>query len=113
MTWILLRSPPFLRRCLRLRIKEPEKEKLVRILTSHIPLDGSLSEDQQGSLLSSRGEIIKFFLQRRSEGEMATDQLMNAIFMVSGGLATQESEKERKDLIQQLLRPLSSKEPGS
>jgi MoxR-like ATPase len=106
-------SPAFLRRCLRLRIKEPEGEKLARILTLHIPLDGSLPEEQKGRLLSSRQEIIELFLQKRSEGEMATDQLMNAVFMISGGLAADESDKARKELIKLLLQPLSSKEPGS
>jgi MoxR-like ATPase len=106
-------SPAFLRRCLRLRIREPEKEKLARTLALHLPLDGSLPEDWKGRLLSSREEIIELFLQRRSEGEMATDQLLNAVFMASGGLAAQETEKERKGLIQQLLHPLSSKESNS
>jgi MoxR-like ATPase len=106
-------SPAFLRRCLRLRIKEPGKEKLARILASHMPLGGALPDDQKGHLLSGREEVIELFLQRRSEGEMATDQLMNAVFMASGGLAAHESEKERKDLIQQLLRPLSGKESDS
>lgn len=103
-------SPAFLRRCLRLRIQNPDKTKLARILESHIPMDANLSAEQKSQLLATRDEIIELFLQRRSEGEMATDQLMNAVFMASGRLAVQESAKERKELIARLLQPLSSRE---
>jgi MoxR-like ATPase len=103
-------SPAFLRRCLRLRIQNPDKTKLARILASHMPMDADLPMEQKGRLLATRDEIIELFLQRRVEGEMATDQLMNAVFMASGGLAAQESDREQKELIARLLQPLSSRE---
>jgi MoxR-like ATPase len=103
-------SPAFLRRCLRLRIQNPDKTKLARILMSHMPMDDKLSKEEQGRLLATRNGIVELFLQRRSEGEMATDQLMNAVFMASGGLAALESDRERKELMARLLQPLSSRE---
>jgi MoxR-like ATPase len=106
-------SPAFLRRCLRLRIQNPDKIKLARILESHMPVKRDIPADEKGRVLAAHDEIIELFLQKRSEGEMATDQLMNAVFMAAGGMAAQDSDKERKELIERLLQPLSGREPGS
>jgi MoxR-like ATPase len=105
-------SPAFLRRCLRLRIKDPDKSKLARILQSHMPMDRSVPALEGSRLLATRTEIVELFLQKRSEGEMATDQLMNAVFMACGGLAIPDSEQDqqRKELIARLLQPLSSRD---
>jgi MoxR-like ATPase len=102
-------SPAFLRRCLRLRIQNPSKPKLGRILESQMPM-GNVSQDERGRELAARNDIVELFLQKRLEGEMATDQLMNAVFMASGSFAAPGSDRERTQLIARLLQPLSSQD---
>jgi MoxR-like ATPase len=67
---------PFLRRCLRLDIKEPSPEKLAQIVNNHF---GDLAEDK-------RNEVVRLFLARRTKGDLATDQLLNALYLTSIGV---------------------------
>jgi MoxR-like ATPase len=86
--------PPFLRRCLRLNMCDPDREQLGRIIT----------------------ELIDTFLQRRDTNreQLATDQLLNALFMIVREREWMSSEKQ--DLIDRLLapldRPLANKTKG-
>lgn len=64
---------PFLRRCIRLDMKTPSEEKLRRIVYEH--LNVSTSPGQQ--------DIIAEFVQRAQRGDLATDQLLNAVFLTS------------------------------
>lgn len=63
--------PAFLRRCVRLEIAEPDPRQLEAIVRAH------LGEDA----LEAGADVIARFLQRRSTGELATDQLLNALFV--------------------------------
>jgi MoxR-like ATPase len=63
--------PPFLRRCLRLEIKPPTPDRLAAIVRAHL---GDEVAEQSS-------ELIRTFVKRRSEGDLATDQLLNAIFL--------------------------------
>jgi MoxR-like ATPase len=64
--------PPFLRRCLRLDIQPPGKDKLSNIVRAHL-----------GPEIEKAAEpLIVDFLNRRTIGDIATDQLLNAIFLV-------------------------------
>ena len=85
---------PFLRRCLRLDIPEPGREELQRIAIAHL---GQESE-------TVANELIERFLEKRREQELATDQLLNAIYLV---MRSNPSEVDRDQLIKQLLKPLS------
>jgi MoxR-like ATPase len=62
-------APPFLRRCIRLDIDPPDPEKLKRIVLEHLGQD----------VLEKAGPLIDDFLIRRRSGDIATDQLLNAI----------------------------------
>jgi MoxR-like ATPase len=63
--------PAFLRRCIRLDIKEPNDEKLARIIEAQLP----------EATKAASSPLIKKFLEQRSKGELATDQLLNAVYL--------------------------------
>ncbi|MFN9599056.1 MAG: AAA family ATPase, partial [Dolichospermum sp.] len=67
--------PPFLRRCIRLNIQEPDKKELERIVKAHLQLDDKLPEIAD--------KLIDQFLKKRQNGELATDQLLNAVYLVT------------------------------
>jgi MoxR-like ATPase len=67
--------PAFLRRCLRLDILPPDETKLARIVDLHF------KDDLEA--LSRAKELIKSFMARASEDQLATDQLLNAIFLMT------------------------------
>lgn len=99
--------PPFLRRCLRLNMQDPERDDLERIVKAHLK-DCDVSEQ-------TIRELIDQFLKRRdsktNREQLATDQLLNALFFVvrdREGIA-----KDKETLINHLLaaldRPLETK----
>jgi MoxR-like ATPase len=63
--------PPFLRRCLRLRIPQPTPDRLAAIVQSHLGAEAA----EAGS------SLIDAFYRRQGEGDLATDQLLNAIYL--------------------------------
>lgn len=88
----------FQRRCVRLDIKEPDRAGLVSIVTA-----------QLGAEAAARSEpLIETFLQRRAHGELATDQLLNAIYLAMSGSRPEGESRDR--LIDRLLRTLDSVE---
>jgi MoxR-like ATPase len=73
--------PAFLRRCVQLELLDPGRDELDEIVTAH------LSED----LAAQAGDLIDRFLQNRADGALATDQLLNAIYLTGqAGPATRE-----------------------
>jgi MoxR-like ATPase len=65
--------PPALkRRCLRLHIEPPTKDRLTAIVRAHLGSDRAEESDA----------IIDTFLSRRSRGGLATDQLLNAVYLM-------------------------------
>jgi len=97
--------PPFLRRCVRLNIEPPSMEELTRIVESH------LSEYKEKMDLAKIKELIdKFDRRRRDNQEVATDQLLNAVFLTIAVIRDGQrsfSQKEIDVLEQSLLRQLS------
>lgn len=87
---------PFLRRCVRLEIGEPGRQALADIVAAHL-----------GTEVAGQSEaIIERFLERRADGDIATDQLLNAVyFATSGGHAP---SRTRDQVAHELLRPLDS-----
>jgi MoxR-like ATPase len=66
---------PFLRRCIQLEIKYPDKvDKLRDIVLSHL-------SHLSASHVSEIDEIAQTFLDRQSRGDLANDQLLNAVFL--------------------------------
>jgi MoxR-like ATPase len=87
--------PAFLRRCLRLDMDPPDEGKLRRIAEAHLG----------DKVLAQAEPLIRQFLERCEQGDLlATDQLLNAIY-----LATQAEELlEHENVRDAVLRSLSS-----
>jgi MoxR-like ATPase len=73
--------PAFLRRCLRLDLREPTREELEKIVEAHLNGDNG-SSDNGDDIIEQAKPIIESFLSRRNKGELATDQLLNAIYIL-------------------------------
>jgi MoxR-like ATPase len=87
--------PAFLRRCLRLDIAAPSEDRLRQIIQAH--LDGV----ETGTV----EKILADYIQRRDSGHLlATDQLLNAIYLVAQGNLPEGTE--RGDVLASLLREL-------
>ncbi|MFE0098800.1 AAA family ATPase [Streptomyces sp. NPDC059009] len=68
--------PAFLRRCVRLDLAEPDEARLRDIIEAHLGDESLAGVD----------DLLAAFLGRRAPGELATDQLLNAVFLRKGGL---------------------------
>ncbi|OIJ63598.1 AAA family ATPase [Streptomyces mangrovisoli] len=66
--------PAFLRRCIRLHLPSlsEDEPRLRAIVRAHLP-----GADDQAE------EIIRLFMERAATGELATDQLLNAVYLMS------------------------------
>ncbi|SCG16382.1 AAA domain (dynein-related subfamily) [Micromonospora echinofusca] len=72
--------PAFLRRCVQVTLLQPDGDKLARIVGAHLD---DLADDST--------DLIDSFLARREPRDLATDQLLNAIYLTdqagrSGGV---------------------------
>ena len=99
---------PFLRRCLRLDIPEPNAEKLARIVRAHFDgIEGKTDENSR----KIREDLIHKFLERRKEGELATDQLLNAIYLTTRNIDIESGATDDKEsLIKAVFRYLDRRE---
>jgi MoxR-like ATPase len=88
--------PAFLRRCLRLDLRQPNPEELAAIVKAHLG----------DNIIEKAKPIIETFLERRDQGDLATDQLLNAIYLLTR--KADMSDDDKKKLTEQLLRYLSS-----
>lgn len=86
--------PAFLRRCLRLELPVPSPDQLAGIVESHLGPD--MTADSQ--------DLLDQFVARRREGDLAADQLLNAIYLTS--FAAREPGADRTRLAQLLMRHL-------
>jgi MoxR-like ATPase len=67
--------PAFLRRCVTVKLRQPAGElELAAIVDEHLR---TLTEDQ-GALVEG---LVRQFFQRQAKGELATDQLLNAVYL--------------------------------
>lgn len=67
--------PAFRRRCLPLHLDDPARERLEQIITTHLG----------GAALEQARDLVDAFLNERGLRELATDQLLNAVFLRQGG----------------------------
>lgn len=88
--------PAFLRRCIQIQIDRPDKEKLRSIVAAHLD-----------DLAGSSEELIQAFIEKRHVDELATDQLLNAIYLANAS-AHLRSE-DRVDLAKKVLSPISTR----
>jgi MoxR-like ATPase len=77
--------PAFLRRCLRLDMQFPNPEKLAKIVEAHLGPDILAQSETQ--------RLIEDFLDRRERADLATDQLLNAVYLASCGVNLYDKEK--------------------
>ena len=92
-------APAFLRRCLRLDLKQPTRERLAAIVAAHLGPDA----------LDRSAPLIEEFFKLADRGSVATDQFLNALFLVTSG--EQPPDEIRKKLPDALLRPLNAPGP--
>ena len=106
---------PFLRRCVRLTMKEPDAERLQTIVKAHLTqqVEQDKNELEPSSMLPE--EMIKTlvdkFVKKRNasgRGDLATDQLLNALYLVMRERDIDLSTRE--DFIDRLWKHLSSSE---
>lgn len=97
--------PAFLRRCLQLRIREPDHDKLERIVKLRLG----------DEVLATAKPLIERFIalrKEKTEADLATDQLLNAIYLVTSGqdvdLLTKDSQTGENRLQQALFKALTS-----
>lgn len=112
--------PPFLRRCVRLTMPEPDTQRLTDIVNAHLRQQLQLDEeDRENDVdVTSRslspeliGDLVRKFESKRNDrvkGDLATDQLLNAIYLVMR--ERDPNVQTRDDLIQRLWKHLSSSE---
>jgi MoxR-like ATPase len=94
--------PPFLRRCVRLSMKEPDEQELARIVAAHL---GAAQATEAQALID---DMIKKFIEKRGGGDLATDQLLNALYLLTQDQVPTGQEKE--DLEKYLFKYLTSAE---
>lgn len=68
--------PAFLRRCVRLELPTPDERRLRAIVAAHLGSDA----------LTEIDDLLESFLRRRAPRALATDQLLNAVFLRAGGV---------------------------
>jgi MoxR-like ATPase len=86
--------PAFLRRCLRLDLRPPSAAMLTKIVEAHFGVPQR----------AANVDLIDAFLVAQQDGLLATDQLLNAIYLTSQVAA--EPGLERDQLTELLLRRL-------
>lgn len=102
--------PPFLRRCVRLTMEEPNEKRLAQIVQAHF------EQEENGRVLLEQSEqlihdLIAKFVEKRSnqtKGDLATDQLLNAVYLVLRDRTPDLTS--RKTLIDRLWKHLNSSE---
>ncbi|WP_017661635.1 AAA family ATPase [Baaleninema simplex] len=97
--------PPFLRRCIRMTMQEPEEDRLRLIVEAHL---GSDMVKRSQALID---RFLKRFLEKRQDrtkGDLATDQLLNALYLVTQEGAPTDNDRDR--LVNRLWKHLSSLE---
>ncbi|MFF9785149.1 AAA family ATPase [Streptomyces nigrescens] len=77
--------PPFLRRCIRLHMEPPNREKLTQIVRQRLGLDSTADERYR--------DLVEAFIERRMDGDLATDQLLNAVQLRLKGAWSEEVDR--------------------
>ncbi|NTU81171.1 MAG: AAA family ATPase [Chloroflexales bacterium] len=94
--------PAFLRRCLRLTVQPPGVRELREIVSAHFARH--LEEHPEDDLLARVEPLIAAFLARRERVDLATDQLLNAVYLVTQNV----DPLSRPALLEAVWKSLSS-----
>ncbi|MEI5102285.1 AAA family ATPase [Streptomyces sp. PmtG] len=93
--------PAFLRRCLRLRMPDPDRAQLVEMVRAHLarPPDGARDATPAAAAATAAaayaedGDLIERFLRRSQErGGLAVDQLLNSVYLATSGRLPADEE---------------------
>lgn len=79
--------PAFLRRCVRLHLDPPGPDKLARIVRGRLGVDIENSDEYR--------DLVQSFLERAEDGDLATDQLLNAIQLRLAGAWSAPGDRDR------------------
>ncbi|MGW0187739.1 AAA family ATPase [Streptomyces sp. NPDC003362] len=88
--------PAFLRRCVTLRLRQPDDRQLAEIVRAHL---GDPDDHAQ--------RLIERFLSRVGGGKLATDQLLNAIYLARAS----DLDAESLDQLAEQLMPYLGRTP--
>jgi MoxR-like ATPase len=90
--------PAFMRRCLHLAMKQPDRERLAKIVGAHLGPE----------VLETAMPMIDRFLELRDQGhkDLATDQLLNAVYLVA-----RVGHVDREHLARLLFTPTGADTP--
>jgi MoxR-like ATPase len=92
--------PAFLRRCLRLTMPDPDLPELTAIVKAHL-----------GEAISKQVEpLIAAFWEKGKKGDLSSDQLLNAVYLVTRESKPMEGDMEKIEKL--LMKYLSSAEDG-
>jgi MoxR-like ATPase len=86
---------PFLRRCIRLKVKDPTPDMLYEIVIKHM---GNYVETNR-----TIHRIVEYYVERSKSMPLATDQLLNAIYLLKQGLDLQLDEDRLLNIVLQSL----------
>lgn len=101
--------PPFLRRCLRLTMKDPDKKHLLKIITAHLHKEIAESQTKTEPLTNQDiNDLVERFIDDRQNKTLANDQLLNALFLLTKKRSLIE-EKE-PNIIAKILQDLGQVE---
>ncbi|MUG93070.1 AAA family ATPase [Scytonema sp. UIC 10036] len=89
--------PAFLRRCLRVKMPDPNEEALKTIVKAHFGED---------NFKKASSEIDKLVKEFRDGGDRATDQLLNAIYLLANHVSPQATDRDAIKAL--LLKSLSN-----
>ncbi|WP_416901365.1 AAA family ATPase [Micromonospora echinospora] len=87
--------PAFLRRCVQVEITVPDEAKLEQIVAAHLP-----------EMAPESAAVIRQFLAGQATSSLATDQLLNAIYLVH--TVRLDREEAREALASAVMTPLES-----
>lgn len=87
---------PFLRRCVQCSMPDPSESQLLTIVRAHLP---TLKNEKKIK------DLLAVFLERREQGALATDQLLNAQFLQA--LRATLPEPEQAQVLDVLFRNLN------
>lgn len=97
-------SPAFLRRCIRLELAEPDEAQLIAIVTAH--LGDKLTDDAKARIKTFADNQT----QNQGKNTTATDQLLNALFVIHAVTGTAPvsaaASDQYKGLYNMLTQPL-------
>ncbi|MDH2389450.1 MoxR family ATPase [Streptomyces sp. HNM0663] len=87
--------PAFLRRCVTLALRRPDERQLLDIVRAHL---GDALDDETV-------QLVQRFLERGRDGELATDQLLNAVYLTRAAGLDSPSRQELATLLMSHLGP--------